>query len=289
MFIVAYGARAARLRYLGGCSQATNIKFRQWRDPARSTGPSRSRTVQHRLAPPAARPTPAGPFDVARFSGDDRLPAQAVLSAQTCPYSLWKFSACVIRNICLQPSIVIPDREVESQHRSNGELASAATAWAEDLPAAARAATEAFVYLMRQYRVRPYDIATTCSSRFADRDAPPAGRSHFEIVCHFDVAAPFWPLTADADQVCGYAISSDGHCIRYERTSFSISPYAFGFIEQRAEFAPGCREVIRRATASNPAFVCKVLPARSAVHVIAKYLIDAAVTLIERRGPLAVE
>jgi hypothetical protein len=36
-----------------------------------------------------------------------------------------------------------------------------------------------------------------------------AGGSHFEIVRHFDMAAPFWPLTADSDQVCGYGMTSD--------------------------------------------------------------------------------
>jgi hypothetical protein len=60
----------------------------------------------------------------------------------------------------------------QNRHRSNGELASAATAFGEDLPGPARAAAEVFVYLMRQCRVRPYDIATSCSSRFADRDDP---------------------------------------------------------------------------------------------------------------------
>jgi hypothetical protein len=163
------------------------------------------------------------------------------------------------------------------------------TAFGEDLPAPARAAAEVFVYLMRQCRVRPYDIATSCSSRFADRDDPPAGGSHFEIVRHVDMAAPFWPLTADSDQVCGYGMTSDGRCIRYKRTSSSISGHAFGFIEQRAEFAPGCQEVMRRATASNPAFGCEVLPARSAVQIITNYLIDAAVSLTEGRGPLIID
>ena len=124
-----------------------------------------------------------------------------------------------------------------------------------------------------------HDNATSCSSRFADRDDPPAGGSHFEIVRHFDLAAPFWPLTADSDQVCGYGMTSDGHCIRYERTSFSISRYAFGFIEQRAEFA----------TPSNPAFMCEVLPAQSAVQIITNYLVDAAVSLTEGRGPLIID
>jgi hypothetical protein len=59
----------------------------------------------------------------------------------------------------------------EPQHRSNGELALAATASGEDVPAAA----EVFVYLMRRSRVRPYDIATSCSSRFDDRDDHPQG------------------------------------------------------------------------------------------------------------------
>jgi hypothetical protein len=42
---------------------------------------------------------------------------------------------------------------------------------------------------------------------------------------------------------------------------------------------------MRRPTASNPAFVCEVLPARSAVQIITNYLIDAAVSLTEGRGP----
>lgn len=177
----------------------------------------------------------------------------------------------------------------EPPHRSNGELASAATTLGEELPAPARAAAEVFVHLMRQSRVRHYDIATSCSSRFADRDDPPAGGSHFEIVRHFDIAAPFWPLTADSDQVCGYGMTSDGHCIRYKRTSPSISRYAFGFIEQRAEFAPGCQEMMRRATPRNPAFACEVLPAQSAVQIISNCLVDAAVPLTEGRGPLIID
>jgi hypothetical protein len=103
------------------------------------------------------------------------------------------------------------------------------------------------------------------------------------------MAAPFWPLTADSDQVRGYGITSDGHCIRYERTSSSISRYAFGFIAQRTEFAPGCQEAMCRATPSNPAFVCEVLPAQSAVQIITNYLVDAAVSLTEGRGPLIID
>jgi hypothetical protein len=177
----------------------------------------------------------------------------------------------------------------EPPHRSNGELASAATTLGEELPAPARAAAEVFVHLMRQSRVRPYNIATSCSSRFADRDDPPAGGPHFEIVRHFDIAAPFWPLTADTDQVSGYGMTSEGHCIRYERTSVSISPYVFGFIAQRAEFTPDCQEVMRRAKVDNPAFMCEVLPTQSAVQIITNYLVDAAVSLTEDRGPLIID
>jgi hypothetical protein len=88
--------------------------------------------------------------------------------------------------------------------------------------------------------------------------------------------------------VSGYGVHCEAVCIRYEQNTHPTGGYEFGFIASRAEFGPGFRQLMRRATPSNPAFVCEILPPRYAIQVVKNYLIDAALSLIEGRGPLIV-
>jgi hypothetical protein len=154
---------------------------------------------------------------------------------------------------------------------------------------AGRVAAEVFVSLMQQNRVRPCDIATWGSSFFTECDASQVGAG-YEIVRRFELSPPFWPLTTTrgGTGVSGYGVNCDAVCIRYEQNTHPANGYQFGVIASRAEFGPGCRELMRRATLSNPAFVCEILPPRYAIQVVKNHLIDAALSLIERRGPLVV-
>lgn len=153
---------------------------------------------------------------------------------------------------------------------------------------AERIAAEVFVYLMQRSRVRPYDVATRCRSAFTERDTSRTSGPRYEIVRHLEPSPPFWPLTVNRDSRSGYGINCEATCVRYEQHSYPSGGYVFGFIVERAEFGPGCEELMRRATPRNTVFVCEILSPRSAVEVMKKHLIDAVLSLIERRGPLVV-
>jgi hypothetical protein len=153
---------------------------------------------------------------------------------------------------------------------------------------AERIAAEVFVYLMQRSQVRPYDVATHCQSAFTERDTSRTSGPRYEIVRHLEPSPPFWPLTVNRDNRSGYGINCEATCIRYEQRSYPSDGYVFGFIGERAEFGPGCEELMRRATAHNPVFVCEILSPRSGVEIVKKTLIDAALSLIEGRGPLVV-
>ena len=45
---------------------------------------------------------------------------------------------------------------------------------------------------------------------------------------------------------------------------------------------------MRRASRNNPAFICERLPSRQTIGIVTEYLIDAAVSLSEGHGPVAV-
>ena len=61
---------------------------------------------------------------------------------------------------------------------------------------------------------------------------------------------------------------------------------ADGFTAVRTEFGPGCRELLSRASGAIPAFVCEAIPPSESEEVAKAYLIDAALSLAEGRGPL---
>lgn len=153
---------------------------------------------------------------------------------------------------------------------------------------AERVATEAFVYWMRHRRVRPCDVATRCRSVFTERDSSCTSGPRYEIVRHLDPSPPFWPLTVNRDLTSGYGITCEATCIRYEQQPYSTYGYVFGFIGERVEFGPGCGEFMRRSTPHNSIFVCEILPPEYAVEIVKNYLIDAALSLTEGRGPLIV-
>lgn len=139
---------------------------------------------------------------------------------------------------------------------------------------------------MRDNRVRPYDIATHCRTRSVTRHVPVGPRR--EIVRSFDLAPPFWPVTVDpyGGLPAGYGIDRDGACIRYTQNPYPLTNRVDDVTVQRVQFTPGCHNVMRRATRTNPAFICERLPAWHAVQIVTEHLIDAAVSLSEGRGPI---
>ena len=112
-----------------------------------------------------------------------------------------------------------------------------------------------------------------------------------EILHHYELAPPFWPLTRTRAQPApaGYGVNRDGACIRYARKTLRPNGYSNGFTVERTEFGPGCRELMRRADGNAPVFVCEMLAPRDAIRVIGNYLIDALISLTEGRGPLVVD
>lgn len=151
---------------------------------------------------------------------------------------------------------------------------------------AARIAVEVFIVHMQHNRVRPYDIATRCRTRAVTRHVPTGPRR--EVLRSFELAPPFWPVTVDrnAAALTGYGIDRAGGCIRYLRNPYPLMNCVDDVMIQRVQFSPGCHEVMRRATRTNPAFVCDPLPYSQATEVLSEYLIDAAVSLSEGRGPV---
>ena len=105
---------------------------------------------------------------------------------------------------------------------------------------------------------------------------------------HLEPSPPFWPRTVNGDQTAGYGITCGATCIHYEQRCYPADGYVFGFLGERAEFGPGCRELKRRATPHNTVIVCATLPPRHAVNLVKNYLIDAVLSLTEGRGPLTV-
>lgn len=141
---------------------------------------------------------------------------------------------------------------------------------------------------MLDNRVRPYDIATRCRIRSFTRHVPVGPRR--EIVRSFDIAPHFWPLTVDRGEQAraGYGIDRTGACIRYTQNPYPLVGHADDVTVHRVQFAPGCHHMMRRATRTNPAFICEQLPSWHAAQVVTEYLIDAAISLAVGRGPLAV-
>jgi hypothetical protein len=121
-------------------------------------------------------------------------------------------------------------------------------------------------------------------------DRPVAGGTSREIVRRYRSAPPFWALTVNANEssLTGYGVNTHAVLIRYAQRVIPLSGPADGFTSIRTEFGPGCRELLRRASGAEPAFVYEPIPPREADKVAAAYLIDAALSLAEGRGPLIV-
>lgn len=153
---------------------------------------------------------------------------------------------------------------------------------------AERAATEAFVYLMHRSRVPQYDVVAQGWIQATER--PVTGGTSREIVRRFRLAPAFWPLTVRSDQapLTGYGVNAHAVVIRYARRVFPLNGATDGFTAIRTEFGPGCRDTLGRATGTVPAFVSERLSPRDAEKVVRDYLIDAAMSLTEERGPLVV-
>jgi hypothetical protein len=148
---------------------------------------------------------------------------------------------------------------------------------------AERAAAEAFVYLMHRYRVAWHEVAIDAWIGATDR--PVAGGTNREIVRRYRSAPPFWALTVKADEsaLTGYGVNTHAVLIRYAQRDIPSGREVDGFTSVRTEFGPGCRELLRRASA---AFVCEPIAPREADKVANDFLIEAALSLAEGRGPL---
>jgi hypothetical protein len=151
---------------------------------------------------------------------------------------------------------------------------------------AERAAAEAFVYLMHRSRVAWHEVAIDAWIGATDR--PVTGGTNREIVRRYRSAPPFWPLTVQADEatLTGYGVNTHAVLIRYAQRDIPFGREVDGFTSVRTEFGPGCRELLRRASGAIPAFVCEPIPPCEADKVARAYLIDAAMSLAEGRGPL---
>ncbi len=142
---------------------------------------------------------------------------------------------------------------------------------------------------MRRNRVPYYSIATQCRTRLITHHAFEGPKQ--EILRHFELAPPFWPLTVNRDSapLAGYGVNQEAVCIRYKQHIPTINGRCDDNAVERTDFAPGCLEVMRRADLNNPAFVCEHLSPTDAIEIVSQYLIDAAISLTEGRGPLVVE
>ena len=169
-------------------------------------------------------------------------------------------------------------------HAPSAETAGVRSRSASSRSLAERAAAEAFVYLMHRCRVDWHEVAVEGWIGAADR--PVVGGTSHEIVRRYRSAPPFWALTVKSDDAMptGYGVNAHAVVIRYAQRVIPLGSPADGFTAVRTEFGPGCRELLRRA--SSPAFICEPIPSRQADKVAKAYLIDAALSLAEGRGPL---
>jgi hypothetical protein len=153
---------------------------------------------------------------------------------------------------------------------------------------AERSAAEAFVYLMHRCRVACHEVAVEGWIGAADR--PVIGGTSREIVRRYRLAPPFWALTVESGEatLTGYGVNTHAVLIRYAQRVIPLSRPADGFTTVRTEFGPGCLELLRRASGPAPSFLCEPIPPREAEAVAKAYLIDAAMSLAEGRGPVVV-
>jgi hypothetical protein len=151
---------------------------------------------------------------------------------------------------------------------------------------AERAAAEAFVYLMHRCRVAWHEVAVEGWIGAADR--PVAGGTSREIVRRYRTAPPFWALTVESDEATptGYGVNTHAVLIRYAQRVIPLSGPADGFTSVRTEFGPGCRDLLQHASGATPPYICEPIPPGEADEVAKAYLIDAAMSLAEGRGPL---
>ncbi len=84
----------------------------------------------------------------------------------------------------------------------------------------------------------------------------------------------------------GYGVNTHAVLIQYAQRVIPLTGETDGFTSVRTEFGPGCRKLLRRAGGAVPVFVCEAIPPRDAERVAKAYLIDAAMSQAEGRGPL---
>jgi hypothetical protein len=151
---------------------------------------------------------------------------------------------------------------------------------------AERAAAEAFVYLMHRWQVGSYELAV--EGWIGATDRPVAGGTSREIVRRYRCAPPFWALTIKSDEtvLTGYGVNTHAVLVRYAQRTIPLGSDGDGFTSVRTEFGPRCRERLRSASGAVPVFICEPLSSSEADEVVRAYLIDAAVSLAESRGPL---
>lgn len=175
-------------------------------------------------------------------------------------------------------------------YRRRRHLLSSAPEKQQRRSTAERVAAETFVHLMQRNRIRHYELVATCHIRSVTRSSPNGPRN--DVLHHYEPAPPFWPLTVNrgqAEALTGYGVDHDAICVRYERLTLPLTGYDDGRTAEVAVFGPECRHLLQRASAANPAFLSERLPPWHAVQVVGEYLLEAALSLAEGRGPLVVD
>ena len=139
---------------------------------------------------------------------------------------------------------------------------------------------------MHRSRVGSYEVAV--EGWIGATERPVAGGRSREIVVRYRSAPPFWALTVKSDEatLTGYGVDTHAVMIRYAQRVIPLSRELDGFTAVRTEFGPGCRDLLRRSSGTVPAFVCEPLSPSEAEQVARAYLIDAAMSQAEGRGPL---
>jgi hypothetical protein len=149
---------------------------------------------------------------------------------------------------------------------------------------AERAATEAFVHVMRRWRVREHAMATEA---WVDAPGTTVARRR-DLTPRYRMAPPFWPLTVNTDEpvLTGFAVNAHAVVIRYAQRDVPLGSGPDGFTSPRTDLGAGCHDVFLRASGTVPAFVCEALTPDEAMLVVEAHLIDAMRSLIDGRGPV---
>ena len=151
------------------------------------------------------------------------------------------------------------------------------------------AAAEVFVDRMHSCGVRAHDLAARCWTRSLTRHQFEGPRR--EVWRRYELAPPFWPLTVHrgAAGLTGYGVNREAVCVQYQQIKLPPAGPGSAATAERVEIVPQLRQLMRFASARNPALVYEPLTPQYAIHIVKEYLVDAAISLIEGSGPLRID